>query len=141
MASEEVEVKVLEIPSSAEALPKVVEAVEEVAAQLGLTQPDAEEVAIALTEAVNNAIYHGNGGVQDRPVAIRFDRGTKHLRIRVRDQGPGFDPDAVPDPLAKENLLKPSGRGILVMQSMMDEVEFVFSEGGTEVMLLKRLSA
>ena len=141
MASEEVEVKVLEIPSSVEALPEVVAAVEEVAAQLGLPESDAEEVAIALTEAVNNAIYHGNGGVEDRPVAIRFDRSTEHLRIRVRDQGAGFDPDAVPDPLAEENLLKPSGRGILVMQSMMDGVEFVFSEGGTEVVLLKRLSA
>ncbi len=141
MAGQEVEVKVLEIPSSAEALPEVVAAVEEVAAQLGLPESAAEEVAIALTEAVNNAIYHGNGGMQDRLVAIRFSRETEHLRIRVLDQGSGFDPEAVPNPLAEENLLKPSGRGLLVMRSMMDRVDFDFSREGTEVVMFKRLSA
>ena len=131
--------KDLEIRSSAEALQEVVAAAEEVAVQLGMSESDAEEVAIALTEAVNNAIYHGNGGVQDRPVAIRFDRAGGYLRIQVRDRGPGFDPAAVPDPLTEENLLKPSGRGLLVMRSLMDEVRLDFSGGGTDVVLLKRL--
>jgi serine/threonine-protein kinase RsbW len=133
------EMKTMELPSCAESLHDVVDAVEEVAAAIGMGEDSAEEVAIALTEAVNNAIYHGNGGVRETPVRIRFLQEPGILRIYIQDRGAGFDPDAVPDPLAEENLLKPSGRGLLVMRTMMDEVEHHFTESGTEVTLLKRM--
>ena len=62
------------------------------------------------------------------------------MRIDIRDSGLGFDMDAVPDPLAEENLLKPSGRGLLVIRTMMDEFQHHFTESGTEVTLLKRMN-
>ena len=134
------ELKKMELASSAESLHEVVDAVEQVAASIGMDEDAAEEVAIALTEAVNNAIYHGNDGVQEKPVYVRFLMDDDALRIEILDEGSGFDPDAVPDPLAEENLLKPSGRGLLVMRTMMDGVEHRFLDSGTEVILLKRLN-
>ncbi|MDP6776522.1 MAG: ATP-binding protein [Candidatus Latescibacteria bacterium] len=133
-------VKTLEVPSCAESLSEVVLATGTVAAELRLDEAEGEELAIAVTEAVNNAIHHGNGGVRRKPVLIRFEVEGQHLSVRVCDRGAGFDPASVPDPLLEENMLNPSGRGLLVMQSMMDKVWFQFSEDGTEVMLLKRLS-
>ena len=65
-----------------------------------------------------------------------MDGGT--LEIRVRDEGPGFDPSRVPDPLAPENLCKSSGRGILLMRSLMDSVTFRRARGGMEVTMRKR---
>lgn len=59
------------------------------------------------------------------------------VQIIVRDEGSGFDPDAVPNPLAPENLLKESGRGIFILKSLMDQVEFDFSHGGTQVTMVK----
>ena len=106
-----------------------------------MNEDSAEEVVIAVSEAVNNAIFHGNGGDESKLVRILFNRKNDTLRISVVDQGTGFDLEAVPDPLAEENLLKPSGRGILMMKSMMDDVEHVFTENGTEVILSKRILA
>lgn len=134
------ELKKMKLASSADSLHEVVEAVEQVAATIGMDEDSSVEVAIALTEAVNNAIYHGNGGVKEKPVYVRFLMGKDVLRIEILDEGSGFDPEAVPDPLAEENLLKPSGRGLLVMRTMMDGVEHRFLDSGTEVILLKRLS-
>lgn len=139
MSARPIPIKQMAIPSSPEALQEVVDAVEAVAAEVGMPRDTAEELAIALTEAVNNAIYHGNGGAPEKPVQIRFEREGEALRIRVLDQGEGFDLEAVPDPLAEENLLKPSGRGLLVMRAMVDEVRHHFSDAGTEVVLLKRI--
>ncbi len=140
MAAGPMVVKTLQVQSCAESLPPVVLAAGEVADQLYLDEVESDELAIAVTEAVNNAIHHGNGGVPGKPVLIRFELDGQHLQVLVRDCGVGFDPASVPDPRAKENLLGSSGRGLLVMQAMMDKVRFVFSEDGTDVLLLKRLS-
>ena len=71
---------------------------------------------------------------------MRFKMLFSALRIDIQDSGPGFDMDAVPDPLAEENLLKPSGRGLLVIRTMMNKVQHHFTESRTEVTLLKRMN-
>ena len=134
-------IETLELPSEPETLGAVVAALEAVAARHGLSESLVEEVAIALSEAVNNAIFHGNAGVSERLVFVRFYLSEDMLEILVRDQGKGFDLEAVPDPLAEENLLKPSGRGILMMRSLMDAVDFEIAGNGTAVTMRKDLNA
>jgi serine/threonine-protein kinase RsbW len=98
---------------------------------------------VALRESVINAIRHGNQLDQAKHVFVEFESHAvdeiPELRIRVRDQGPGFDPTALPDPLATENLLKASGRGIFLIRSFMDDVLFQRApEGGMEIRMIKR---
>ncbi len=109
--------------------------------QAGLDDEALHWVSVAVRESVTNAVRHGNAGDAGKRVHIEFtylgaDAG---LAIRVRDEGCGFDPDALPDPLAPENLLKPSGRGIFLIRSFMDELELRRApEGGMEVIMIKR---
>jgi serine/threonine-protein kinase RsbW len=96
-------------------------------------------MSVALREALVNAIKHGNSLDEDKRVAVDFQVHPKALEIRVRDEGGGFDPQSVPDPVAPENLLKSCGRGIFFMRSFMDEVSYSFpARGGTVVRMLKR---
>ncbi len=99
-------------------------------------------ILMALREALANAIKHGNE--QDLAkrvhVEMRVDQNT--LEVRIRDEGNGFDPERVSDPLAPENRLKTSGRGIFYMKTFMDDVRFGRHEGGgMEIVLTKHLSA
>jgi serine/threonine-protein kinase RsbW len=99
---------------------------------------------VAVRESVINAIKHGNKHDIQKQVFVEFttrpDVDPDELVVSIRDQGDGFDPDALPDPLAPENLLKSSGRGIFFMRSFMDDVRIVrASEGGMEVCLTKKL--
>lgn len=93
-------------------------------------------VQLALREALNNAVVHGNGMDAHKLVQVRCQcQLGKGVSLIVSDQGQGFDPNAVPDPLAIENLKAEHGRGIHFMRSVMDEVSF--ERGGTEVHLRK----
>jgi serine/threonine-protein kinase RsbW len=94
-------------------------------------------MTVALRESVVNAIRHGNRGDEQRRVAIEFDVGDRSLEVRVQDEGLGFDPAAVPDPVAQENLLKPTGRGIFFMRSFMDGDYSFPAQGGTIVRMKK----
>ncbi len=101
---------------------------------------------VAIRESVINAIKHGNRHDIAKRVFVEFTalpvESPTELVIRVRDQGLGFDPAALPDPLAPENLLKSSGRGIFFMRNFMDEVDIRRApEGGMEVRMVKRLPA
>lgn len=79
---------------------------------------------IALTEAVNNAIVHGNRLDEGKEVSVRYEREGKALRFFIEDQGPGFDYDHLPDPTAPENREKPNGRGVFLMRNLADECTF-----------------
>lgn len=107
----------------------------------GLDQEDAVFVGVALREAVVNAFRHGRG--QDNaPTRIGLHLTADSLVITVRDRGPGFDPTAVPDPTARENLERGCGRGIFYMRCFTDRVSFVFPRnGGSVVRLAKRTKA
>jgi len=101
---------------------------------------------VAVRESVINAIKHGNSGDERKHVYVEFTpidgERPSGIQIRVRDEGPGFDPEALPDPLAPENMLKASGRGIFLIRSFMDELVLRRApEGGMEVVMVKRVSA
>ena len=108
--------------------------------RLGMDGEARHWVDIAVREAVANAIKHGN--LQDPGKKVRVDADLEGavLVIRVEDEGLGFDPSQLGDPLAPENLLKPNGRGIFYMRSFMDDIEYTPRPGGgTVVTLRKRL--
>jgi serine/threonine-protein kinase RsbW len=85
---------------------------------------------------------HGNGHDQSKRVKVQFTLLEQALEVRVQDEGPGFEPQEVPDPLAPENLLKAYGRGIFFMKQFMDEVSYSFpKKGGTVVRMVKRVAA
>ena len=100
-------------------------------------------VGVAIRESVINAIKHGNRSDTSKLVFVDFETAAASpsgLTIRVRDQGDGFDPDDVADPLAPENLLKSSGRGIFLIRSFMDDVQLQRApEGGMEIRMIKRI--
>lgn len=99
-------------------------------------------ILMALREALANAIKHGNRQDVGRRVHVEMDIVANTLAISIRDEGEGFDPEAVGDPLAPENRLKTSGRGIFYIRTFMDEVRFQRSAGGgMEIVLKKNLSA
>ena len=90
-------------------------------------------IMIAVTEAVNNAIKHGNSNNSSKNVFLSLTLNDNLLKFVVKDEGPGFDHGNLPDPTAPENLEKPGGRGIFLMKHLSDEVEF--SENGKTVEL------
>lgn len=91
---------------------------------------------VGLTEAISNAMLYGNGEDPEKTVRIELEITSGDLRVRVTDQGIGFDPNRVPDPRTPENLLKTGGRGIFLMRQLMDEVHF--NESGNSVTLVLR---
>ncbi len=93
------------------------------------------KLMVSLTEAVNNAIVHGNRANPDRKVALTCEVLPGWLLLVVNDQGKGFKPEKVTNPLKKENLMKESGRGIFLMRTLMDKVEFEYHRTGMEVRL------
>ena len=112
----------------------------------GLDDDALHWVSVAVRESVINAIKHGNACDEHKRVHVEFTplehSASRGIAIRVRDEGRGFDPASLPDPLAPENLLKASGRGIFLIRSFMDEVAVrPAPEGGMEVLMVKRISA
>lgn len=96
-------------------------------------------VNLSVRECLANAIEHGNKFADDKIVAVRFALTIEKLHITIRDQGAGFDPASLPDPLDPQNLLSPAGRGILYMRSFMDEVELIqHPAGGMQITLVKQ---
>ena len=94
-------------------------------------------ILVSLTEAVTNAILHGNQGDRSKCVSISLRHQRDALSIRVSDEGPGFDPYSVPDPTNLDCLEKCGGRGIYLMQNLSDECRF--SRGGSTVEMKFRL--
>lgn len=95
---------------------------------------------LAVREAVMNAVLHGNKERDDRSVRVEYRLTAEQIRIDVTDQGDGFDPSTLHDPLSSENLLREGGRGVYLMRQFMDEVNFLFPDGGgTTISLVKRL--
>jgi serine/threonine-protein kinase RsbW len=110
---------------------------------IGLDEDTLHWVNVAVRECVVNAIKHGNRYDAALQVFVDFEMRAgddcSELVIRVRDQGEGFDPEEVADPLAAENLLKTSGRGIFLIRSFMDDVRVERAAGGgMEVTMVKR---
>lgn len=124
---------------------KNVEVAEEVARRVsgtaGFDEDDQHRIDMAVHETLINAIWHGNKNDPSKSVWLRFEIFNDRLEIRVRDQGSGYDPKGVPDPLKDENILNSSGRGIFLIRTFMDEYRVESQAGqGTEVILVKKLN-
>jgi serine/threonine-protein kinase RsbW len=107
----------------------------------GFDEDAAHYLSVALRESMVNAIKHGNKMDESRRVHVEFSLGPAALEIEVRDEGRGFDPGGVPDPLAPENLLKADGRGIFFMRQFMDDVSYAFPTGGGTVVRMRKARA
>ncbi|HET9317902.1 MAG TPA: ATP-binding protein [Vicinamibacteria bacterium] len=140
MTSDDARTVRLDIASRLDMLDMVQTVLSHLAGVVGFDDESLHYMTVALRESVVNAIRHGNHADEKRRVAIEFVAGDRSLEVRVQDEGAGFDPASVPDPLAEANLLKPDGRGIFFMRSFMDVVEYSFpAGGGTRVRMVKRL--
>ncbi len=133
------QVLTLEFPSHVRMVESVDAFVGEVAESAGFDPLTAQDIALAVHEAVINAIVHGNHEDESRRVRLEIASNSAGVEIRVQDQGRAFDAACVADPRAAQNLCKPCGRGILFMRALMDEVRFgTGAGGGTQVSMLKR---
>ena len=109
--------------------------------RLGVDEDTRHWVDLAVREALANAIKHGNSQDPGKQVHIDLFLDGDDLVVEIADEGEGFDPSSLQDPLAPENLLRPSGRGIFYMKSFMDQIQYgARPGGGTMVTLRKRLA-
>ncbi|HEX7485264.1 MAG TPA: ATP-binding protein [Vicinamibacterales bacterium] len=134
----------LDFPSLFEMIDLVQALVDQLCHMMGFDEDSRHWIEVAVRESVINAIKHGNRNDASKLVEIDFTMrppgAPTELLVRVRDHGDGFDPGALPDPLAPQNLLKSNGRGIFFMRSFMDDVRIERAPGGgMEVRMLKRL--
>ena len=134
----------LEFTSTFEMLDFVQVVSDHLARDVGLNEDSLHWVSVAIRESVINAIKHGNRSDTAKHVFVEFETATHadvpELAIRVRDQGEGFDPEMVANPLDPENLLKSSGRGIFLIRNFMDDVQLRRApEGGMEIRMVKRV--
>jgi serine/threonine-protein kinase RsbW len=133
----------LEFTSAFEMLDFVQVVSDHLARSIGLDEDAQHWVGVAIRESVINAIKHGNRSDTAKHVFVEFETAAPsavpELAIRVRDQGEGFDPETVANPLDPENLLKNSGRGIFLIRSFMDDMQLRRApEGGMEIRMVKR---
>jgi serine/threonine-protein kinase RsbW len=136
----------LEFTSAFEMLDFVQVVSDHLARDVGLDDDSLHWVGVAIRESVINAIKHGNRNDAAKHVFIEFETAKQsavpELMIRVRDEGEGFDPETVANPLDPENLLKSSGRGIFLIRNFMDDVQLQRApEGGMEIRMVKRVQA
>ena len=125
----------LTISSNPKNIGKVEGFLKKIGKSVTLDEIQFHKLMVSLTEAVNNAILHGNRSVPGKSVHVVCELIPGWLLIMVDDEGKGFRPEKVGNPLAKENLLRESGRGIFLMRTLMDKVEFDVGKAGTQVRL------
>jgi serine/threonine-protein kinase RsbW len=127
------------LDSSLDSVNRVEETAEQLAKKAGMDEDEVFRITMAVREAAVNAVLHGNSYDPEKRITASFENTGDSLVIRIADQGKGLDPSTLPDPLAEENLLRGSGRGIFLIRSFMDEVHFKLLHPGTELTLIKHL--
>jgi serine/threonine-protein kinase RsbW len=137
------EVKKLDVflESSLQSVDGAEQLVMEVARGAGLPEDELHKISMAVRETVVNAVVHGNRYSAHKKVHLEVSQAPDRLTVKVCDQGNGFDLSSLPDPLAEENLLHQSGRGILLIRAFVDEFQIRrLVPAGTEVKLVKYLT-
>ena len=134
----------LELHSTIDVLDHLQQVAEDVCRQVGLDEETLHWTSMAVRESVINAITHGNKSDPEKQIFVDFNveerDGERNLVVTVRDQGNGFEPSSLTNPLAPENILNTSGRGIFLVRQFMDDVKIQpGADGGTEVRMRKRL--
>jgi len=123
----------LKLASDVQSIASVEKLIDKVCSKVGVNEESYGNVLIAVTEAVNNAIQHGNKEDTNLKIDVSVLDGTHNICFTVRDEGPGFDFNNLPDPTSPDNILKENGRGIFLMKNLADKVEFTGE--GNEVSL------
>ena len=130
----------LTVPSRLEEMANVHTLVEEAIREYNLSEDLAHWIELTISESMINAIQHGNKCDPEKKATLKISSDGNKIEITVEDQGKGFQLDDVADPTNVENLLKPSGRGILIIRSFMDEVDLSRREGGgSRLRMVKRI--
>jgi len=128
----------LNITSSSDNIRLVERLVEDVCDVFNLNDDNYGNILIAVTEAVNNAIYHGNEGNPEKYIKIGFESGGNNIKFSIADEGNGFDYNNLPDPTDPLYIDKPNGRGVFLMKNLADQVEF--NNNGQQVLLTFNLN-
>jgi serine/threonine-protein kinase RsbW len=123
----------IRISSKAENIILVERMIEDVCDLFNINQDYYGNILVALTEAVNNAIYHGNQANATKSIDISFKTTPDCISFIIKDEGPGFGYDNLPDPTNPENIEKPNGRGVFLMRNLADKVSF--EDNGSKVIL------
>jgi len=127
----------LTLKSTYEEVERVEQLLNTLQEDLGFNDEFYARLMLTVSEAATNGILHGNKLDESKTVELSAYKEDEKLIFETKDQGDGFNPDDVPDPLAEENLLKTSGRGVFLMEEYADSVEY--SEGGTKLKLVFNL--
>lgn len=124
------------LKSSRNEIKKFEELLEGINKKFNLAAEKFINLQIATSEALINAIVHGNKLNEDKRVFINIEFDDHLLKVTIKDEGGGFDLNSIPDPTSHENILKESGRGIFIIKSLVDEFECNSSSNGTEYILI-----
>lgn len=131
-----------ELESTLDSVDQAEETVLSAAQKMGFSEDERHRIGIAVRECMVNAVVHGNCYNAKKKVHLAVSRSPKQLDITISDEGEGFDLSELPDPLAEENLLRQSGRGVLMIQAFMDEFKVRRrNPNGTEVKMTKLLES
>lgn len=125
----------MKIPSNISYIRKVSKEIENFLNKHNIDESDIFDIRLCAEEAVRNSILHGNKGNKDLPVTISYFLDDNKFTLEVEDEGKGFDPKNVPDPTRKENLLTAGGRGVFLIEKLMDEAEYKC--GGKKIFMVK----
>jgi len=128
------------LDSTLESVDRAEELTVEQAEKAGLAEDDLHKIAMAVRESMVNAVVHGNRYNAHKKVRLSVSKGPRKFVVKIADEGEGFDYQGLPDPLAQENLLRHSGRGIFLIKAFMDDFQVRrLDPAGTEVTLVKYL--
>lgn len=122
--TESAKMETIEFASKGENITIIERLVDDLCEKFHIQEEHYGNILIALTEGVNNAIYHGNKQNPDKKVTVTYHADEDEFRFIIEDEGPGFDFDNVPDPTSPENIEKPNGRGVFLMRHLSDKIGF-----------------
>lgn len=126
-------------PSNPNLLPQIEDYILEITSSLGLSEENMNKLALSVAEAAANSILHGNNCDVNKLVKLTIKISEERLQLIFKDEGEGFDPEKIPDPTTKENILKTHGRGIHIMNTFLDSLTYNFLSDGTETILTIKL--
>ncbi|MCZ4407717.1 ATP-binding protein [Cryomorphaceae bacterium 1068] len=122
--TESAKMETIEFVSKGENITIIERLVDDLCEKYHIQEEHYGNILIALTEAVNNAIYHGNKQDPDKKVVVKYRADEDQFSFIIEDEGPGFDFENVPDPTSPENIEKPNGRGVFLMRHLSDDISF-----------------
>lgn len=130
----------LTIQSNMQEMEKVIDFTEEIMNKTQLSDADKGNFTLCVSEILDNAMTHGNEAEPQKKIQLRFEISEAEVRASVRDEGTGFEPAKIEDPRLPDNLEKDSGRGMFIVETLMDDIQYDFQADGTTVTIIKKIS-